>query len=272
MKFNHNDLVRDFSRLIKDGEPFGVNFIGKTDCDSSFHVQRENSDIMSFEYVVDGEGTLEIDSQIYSPKEGDVFLLTEGSKHRYFVNKENPWRKYFVSFAGPLSKKLKELYLPYNVYLFDAPELKENFEKILEIGFNSNKSYTEIKNEVLIEIVKVMIFLNNNTKKNTLPLAEIIKDKIDRIVEKEFSLDTVSKELNYSKNHIINVFKERYSKTPYQYYIDSKIEIAKRYLSETSCSIADIARNLSFPDSQYFSVSFKKKTGMTPREFRMKNY
>ncbi len=271
MEFSPNDLVRDFSRLIKEGEPFGINFVGKTVCDSSFHVQRENSEIMSFEYIVDGEGSFEIDSKTYTPKRGDVFLLTEGSTHRYYVDKERPWRKYFVSFVGPLATKLKELYLPYDVYLFEASELKENFERILEIAFDTENNYENIKNEVLIEIVKIMVFLRGNAKKKTLSLPELIKEKIDALIENDFSLETISKEFNYSKNHIINVFKEKYGETPYQYYIESKLEIAKRYLRETSCSIADIAHNLSFTDSQYFSVSFKKMTGMTPREFRAKN-
>ena len=137
-----------------------------------------------------------------------------------------PWRKYFVSFVGPLATKLKELYLPYDVYLFEASELKENFERILEIAFDTENNYENIKNEVLIEIVKIMVFLRGNAKKKTLSLPELIKEKIDALIENDFSLETISKEFNYSKNHIINVFKEKYGETPYQYYIESKLEIA----------------------------------------------
>lgn len=271
MKFNPNDNFKDYMRVIKESDAFGINFVGKTVCDSNFHVKRNFSKIMSFEYIVSGKGTLKINSQTFYPEKGDVFLLTEGTDQEYYVDKNDPWIKYFYSFTGPLAVKLKELYLPCNTYIFKNCDLIDSFEKILDIGFDENKSYEEICDEILIETVKVMLYLNKRTKSNKLDLFEIIKDKIDRLVEGEFSLENISNDLNYSKNHIINVFKEAYNMTPYQYYLDSKIGIAKRYLTQTSSSVLEIAESLSFSDSRYFSVWFKKYTGMTPREYRIKS-
>lgn len=74
--------------------------------------------------------------------------------------------------------------------------------------------------------------------------------------------------MNYSKNHIINIFSEKFGKTPYQYYLEAKISLAKEYLLNTNLSVSEISAALSYSNSQYFSICFKKFTGYSPRNFR----
>ena len=268
MSPSSHDIIRDFSRFAKDGDPFAINYVGKSVCDEKFYIERDSSNIMSFEYIVEGEGVLEINGQILYPKKGDVFLLTEGSQHRYYTQKNNPWRKYFVSFKGPMANRMKELYLPYNVFVFSNCDVKRFFENIFTSAFDDRKTYDELVYEITLEILKIMMCLHSNRDGEDEDLASKIKNIINYSIEGDLSLDSISETLNYSKNHIINVFKEKYNKTPYQYYIDEKIETAKRYLQETTSSIGDIASNLSFSDTQYFSSCFKKATGISPKEFR----
>lgn len=263
-----HDTIREFSRYVKDNDPIGINFVGKSVCDQSFCVEREHSNIMSLEYIVEGEGVLKINGQTLYPSGGDIFLLTEGSNHRYFCQKENPWRKYFISFKGPLANKLRELYLPINTYLFKDCDLKENFENIFKSAFDDSKSYETILSEITVELVKIMIYIRSKSKPESIDLADLIKGKIDCCIDKEFSLEEIADSLNYTKNHIINIFKAKYNKTPYQYYMDTKIISAKRYLQQTNCAVADIASNLAFSDAQYFSYFFKRATGLSPSEYR----
>ena len=55
---NSHDIIRDFSRFAKEGDPFAINFVGKSICDERFYIERDVSPIMSFEYIVEGEGVL----------------------------------------------------------------------------------------------------------------------------------------------------------------------------------------------------------------------
>ncbi|MDN4606113.1 response regulator transcription factor [Sporosarcina highlanderae] len=49
-----------------------------------------------------------------------------------------------------------------------------------------------------------------------------------------------------------------------------RIEEAKRLLTETDLSIAEVSSSAGFTHSTYFSRRFKEETGMTPYQFRMK--
>ena len=69
---------------------------------------------------------------------------------------------------------------------------------------------------------------------------------------------------------IPNVFKNKYGITPYQYFLDKKIDAAKTYLTHTNISIGAISKTLHYEDQQYFSSSFKKTVGCSPVEYRRK--
>ncbi|HBA93640.1 MAG TPA: hypothetical protein DCZ02_03380 [Ruminococcaceae bacterium] len=91
---------------------------------------------------------------------------------------------------------------------------------------------------------------------------------IDNSTTEEFNLDKLCEQINYSKNHIINIFSNKFDMTPYKYYKNSKIALAKEYLINTKMTVGEIASVLSFGDQQYFSYSFKKETGFSPKKYR----
>ncbi|MDO4365001.1 MAG: AraC family ligand binding domain-containing protein, partial [Clostridia bacterium] len=118
--------------------PLEIRFVGETVCDEKYIIKRKHSEIMSLEYIVDGKGVLEINGQTLYPKKGDIFLLTEGSEHKYYCDKNEPWHKYFVSFGGAMGKSLIESYIPPDTYLFDGCFIEKSFERIFDIAFNND--------------------------------------------------------------------------------------------------------------------------------------
>lgn len=249
-------------------KPLSVNLVGETICDEKFDIRRECSDLISLEYIVDGSGILEINGQTLKPEKGDVFFLPLGSRHHYYSQKENAWHKYFISFYGKMADALIENYLPENTYLFKGAFLEKNFRRVFDIAFNT-ESLAETEQLIGVELFKIFSSLYEKRTVEQLDFADKIKRNIDNHLDDEFSLDTVCKSLNYSKNHIINVFYEKFGKTPYQYYLESKISLAKDYLLNTNLTVSEISVALSYSNPQYFSLCFKKMTGYSPRNFRL---
>ena len=71
-----------------------------------------------------------------------------------------------------------------------------------------------------------------------------------------------------SVSQLGRIFKAEYGMTVYAYILKRKIETAENLLRNTSLSVKEIADTLSFTDEHYFSNIFKKKTCMTPCEYR----
>ena len=61
---------------------------------------------------------------------------------------------------------------------------------------------------------------------------------------------------------------EETSKSPIDFFIHLKMEEACRLLRLTTRRISDIANELGYKDQYYFSRLFKKKIGVSPRNYR----
>ena len=55
-----------------------------------------------------------------------------------------------------------------------------------------------------------------------------------------------------------------------EYVTNKRLEKAKKLLENTNYTISEIAEQVSYEDTNYFSVVFKRNVGITPREYRIK--
>lgn len=66
---------------------------------------------------------------------------------------------------------------------------------------------------------------------------------------------------------INRLFNSNFSTSPIQYFIKMKIDLAKKLIREDSHNISQIAELLGYSSIHYFSLQFKKTTGMTPSQY-----
>lgn len=74
--------------------------------------------------------------------------------------------------------------------------------------------------------------------------------------------------LNLSPNYLGDLLKKETGKNAQEHVQLKLVEVAKEKIFETQKSISQIAYELGFEYPQYFSRLFKKRTGMTPIEYR----
>lgn len=87
-------------------------------------------------------------------------------------------------------------------------------------------------------------------------------------IDQDIAIENVSKELNVSYAWFRKAFKSYSGIAPHQYLLQLKIEKAKTLLADHSKQIKEIALDLNFKSSFYFSKLFKEKTGLSPEQFR----
>ncbi len=91
---------------------------------------------------------------------------------------------------------------------------------------------------------------------------------IHRHYSEKITISDMAAHVGVSTKECIRSFKNAFHQTPMDYLISYRMEQAKRFLKETDETITDIAFLTGFHDSAYFSKTFKKYLGMTPKEFR----
>ena len=99
-------------------------------------------------------------------------------------------------------------------------------------------------------------------------LARKIEEYITIHLRGKVSLDELSERFHYGKSSLCDVFKRTYGETIIGYHTNLKIEAAKRLIFEKKMTISEVAEHLGFESPEYFSRTFKKLTGISPRVFR----
>ncbi len=94
---------------------------------------------------------------------------------------------------------------------------------------------------------------------------------IQRIVERlpdKVCLDELSKELHISAKYLSALFNRETGSSITDFMQDIRINEAKRLLVNTDMSYLEISNFLNFSSQSYFNCIFKKKTDLTPKEYR----
>lgn len=87
-------------------------------------------------------------------------------------------------------------------------------------------------------------------------------------LQESVSLDLLSEEFHFSKNHIINLFKQAYGATPTEYLNALRLQKTKHLLEATSDALEAIAATCGFHSYSHFYRLFLRETGISPTKWR----
>lgn len=94
---------------------------------------------------------------------------------------------------------------------------------------------------------------------------------IDEHLTEELSLEKLAEEVRLSKYQLIRRFREEEGVTPWKYLVEKRIEHAKELL-QNGVSPGQAAVESGFYDQSHMNRSFREETGLTPKEYREKNF
>lgn len=261
----------NFWKHYRKEDPLSVMVVGKSKFINPHEVERPNSEIIAIEYILSGECSFRVKNQSFKAVTGDVVLLPKNTYH-FYGDKLTHLEKYWIVIDGTLIEQLLQVYIPNNIYLFNDCNIKFIFHDIYKIVEKHIDNYEVMVDEIAQKLFQIILILKQTVKKTNFSLAEQIRTKLDSQIEKQLTLDELCNDLNYSKNHIIRIFKREYGLTPYNYLMHRKIDVAKLYLKNTRFSIKEIADILDYSDQNYFSNSFRQIEGCSPLKYRKENF
>jgi AraC-like DNA-binding protein len=113
-------------------------------------------------------------------------------------------------------------------------------------------------------LIKTTNLSTDNKKDNA--LIKKVKDRLHTNLENVLKLDEICKELNLSKFQFIRLFKAHTGISPYQYFLNCKIERAKQ-LIEKNRDIYSAVTECGFVDLTHLNKNFKSVYGTTAFEY-----
>jgi AraC-like DNA-binding protein len=86
---------------------------------------------------------------------------------------------------------------------------------------------------------------------------------------KDWKLDELLKIAHMSRSNLMRVFRKATGQTPIEYLVRLRIQRAMAMLRNTDLNITEIALEVGFNDSNYFTRQFRRVVGLPPRSFRL---
>ena len=107
------------------------------------------------------------------------------------------------------------------------------------------------------------------SRENAVPkLFEEAKSWIRGHLHEEIGLVDLAAHLHMSPKYLSTRFKQVTGESFAEYLARLRFDRSRELLLDPSRKVADIAQAVGFGDTNYFSIAFKKHTGLTPTEFR----
>ena len=95
---------------------------------------------------------------------------------------------------------------------------------------------------------------------------------IRKNIQRPISLNEVAQHAFLSASYLSHLFKKYLHVDFIEYVNNQKIALAQEKLSMTLTPINQISTQIGFTQTSYFTKIFKKKTGLTPSEYRQRNH
>jgi len=165
------------------------------------------------------------------------------------------------------------LYLPQWVALLQPARLEELLEQLEQLKATAHLSATRLKQQMLFqEIVQHLSasMSSDQPASQSTVCAEQAASFLRSHYREEITAHILKDNLNFHPVYIARCMNREYGCSPMEYLHRYRIEQSKLLLMQTSFTIARIAEEVGFNQAPYFSSSFLKIEGITPRQYRQR--
>lgn len=147
----------------------------------------------------------------------------------------------------------------------------------LHIDKLSTQFAVQIENTITLEELEALapcmlrrycLLVQNFSRRSHSRLIRSCMDTVDFHYSEDLSLASLARDNCVSSSYLSALFKKETGMTLTDYIHTTRIRQALLLLNSSSLSIGVIAARCGFPDSNYFTRTFKKYQGITPKAYR----
>jgi len=150
-----------------------------------------------------------------------------------------------------------------------AKQLPENAESITLSVLRKHSKASELK--TFFQAWMSSLAHNMDTAADrTEDVINRIRSHVELNYSEDLSLQSVADAFRMDKYQLSRMFKQQIGVNYWQYVMQIRIDKAAELLAETSLKNSAIAEMTGFVDESHFSKTFKKHTGVSPKDYRAK--
>lgn len=238
--------------------------------------ERRNYHSFLILYTYSGQGSLVYQNKTYSLSEGDGFFINCMDYHLYKVEGKS-WDTAVLHLYGPLLPELHSQYMSNGSALFHENtdgKYQHYLEKLLTLYSYPHLHRDWQVSACIDNMLNHLLILSSHEagKHNDTPQnIQYLMKYMENNYAKRLTLDYLASFANMNKYYLSKEFKKYTGFSPNDYLISLRINQAKTLLKTSSLPASKIAHEVGIHDINNFTNLFKKKTNMTPIQYRNSN-
>jgi len=187
----------------------------------------------------------------------------------------------------PLAKTIRQ----YGFFAYDTHEALHLSDKekdtilnvLASIGAELDQAIDEVSQDLIVSYVEVLLNYSNRFYKRQFITRKTVNHDLlmnmEQLLESYFaqgqslkaglpSVEYLADQLHVSPRYLSDMLRSLTGQSAQQHIHQKLIEKAKEYLAASNLSVAEIAYELGFERPQSFNKLFRKKTSLSPLEFK----
>lgn len=255
-----------------------IQYIGHNHVhDMDFKISRPNGSGNYLALLIKSPATFYLHDKVLHTPPNIFFLYKQGTPQYYEAYQQpfsNDW--FHFKLASDELDYFQKLALPFEVPIdiLDLPFFSLLIKQMTCEFYGDSPYKTEILDHYM-RIFFLKISEAYKSKPTTLSSPhhnqlDLLRSKIYNCPYEKWNIEWLAHEITLSPYYFQKLYKKRFGVTCLHDIINARIEYAKCNLIKTDLSIKHIAEMCGYENDVHFMRQFKKFTGLTPSEFRLR--
>lgn len=251
--------------------------VGFQKCDSLYQWGPGIRDHYLIHYIISGKGSYTVNNTTHQLYAGDCFLVYPNTEVIYCADKDEPWEYVWVGFTGSDA----EIILKATDFSQEQPFIKglsygdKIHKQILHIYDARGNEFDHAVEMTGRLYTTLALFMHEANKDSIQHTANSYVQKGIEYITSNYSypitVEDIASYVGLSRSHLFRSFEAVLGISPKEYLTDFRIKQACYLLSHSDLSITAIANSIGFDNSLYFSKTFHKIKGCSPKEYRKRS-
>ncbi len=227
-------------------------------------------------YCTKGEGIVLLAGE-QVPVSGDQFFIVPGGETFKYYSVLNTKSRFLIArFNGKIAQQLSDEFSIVRNLVPSVNNMVANREMLFDEIFNNlskgfHNQNIEYINFCFGHLLATFIYANRNSDDladESSPAVRRAIHFLEKNLHKKLTLQQIANEAGYSPTYFTTLFRKETNYSPISYFTHLKILKACEFLDYTRMKVKEISFQLGYSDPYYFTRDFKKKMGMSPRQYR----
>ncbi|MBB6672503.1 AraC family transcriptional regulator [Cohnella nanjingensis] len=261
-------------RLDESAEPPACRFrsVWKVQANDAYQVAQSNGFAALGLFVTyEGQGSLTVDRTVDSGRfelQAGTFVFVQAEVPCSYRCRDGDWKFYFFEFDG--LERVRHWGLPIGRVATTArmPEAVRKCEQLIDGMIVQPIGYRDSAHNLLNELLLLFAREPSIGRAKRHPELDAVLYRMHKNIGTPFRVDEAVRDSGLSRTAFFSRFRETTGTSPAEYMLGLKLASAKASLEATNLSVKEIAAALHFYDEFHFSKTFKRRYGVSPRDYR----